>query len=673
MLNVNKKAKPVLLVMLILVLCIIVQAGSITNVFADLGAPLELGSVIQLPGDLAGRNITTSAIDGLNATVMKSGNEATGDQFTQINFFNEITDWTDADNLVLQVNNPFWGNATIGFCIVDPNGKYYGTQEPWKLPEETLNDPDYAYYVSNTLDGAKVETRYFGYGALSVPSAFNGYIHIPINNLKPRWGAPPMNKSNIVRVEIEYDTQYNFDNKLNFGNMYLFDAEATIGTQYAKSFDISKIKKANGTTQEANAYYMWPLTPVHDELVRVEIVKANTIKTYQLYTNQAQNQQWSPFYMNIPMNISAYNGISYYVDTTEASGDIFFNKFIREWTNSVSGEEYYCDTGFAEYYPDGGDMFVGDTNTITKGFKGTIVVPFSNFALPGWWKTGGDNNGILNLESVWWNFGFTFEVTRGNRSFIIKDFKLVTDACQFQRNPQVASWTGDMKTTMPMEYYDNYDLRSDWATNWNLAANCTVNLISNPSTGLGFGGSAMEFICGTMKTSEANYSYDTALEHYPNNDQKDISGAKGFTFWVKNTSAKQLVFKVGFDLLRLGDAQQRWEPLPSCRYQMFNTATGAQNLANGKWGICIPANFEGWIRIDFSQFVNPSWVTVSAPFDASCPLAYFVINVNADMFEGYSFILDSFGVYYTDVEIATTFNKTPAYGLNDALTSNYGG
>ena len=386
-------------------------------------------------------------------------------------------------------------------------------------------------------------------------------------------------------------------------------------------------------------------------------MEAYQFSTYQKHITN--NEQWSAFYVMMPMNISMYNGISYYVDNTLEDKDLFFNKFVKEWQNERTGEEWYIDGGFAQYQPDNGEPFVGSVNTIPQGFKGTIIVPFSNFTLPGWFTPV---NGIREFDSVWWNFGFTFDVSQKTNKFIIKDFKLVADAYQFKRLPQNHSTIGDAKIVLPFDYYDTFDLASDWFTNWDKAAPATVELVdSSDYAAYGIGGKAMKVTVGKMKTVEGA-AVETALEHYPNTDaQKDINDALGITFFVKNPNSYQVGFSYGFDLL-LENSSAKMDKAIDARYMIFDLKTGIEEVRNAKDGIYLPAGFEGIVRISFDQFVNPTWETNSALFDTTRPVAYMVINANSLRHEGDSFIIDAFGYYYSDVGISTTFN-TPSNSL----------
>ncbi len=165
----------------------------------------------------------------------------------------------------------------------------------------------------------------------------------------------------------------------------------------------------------------------------------------------------------------------------------------------------------------------------------------------------------------------------------------------------------------------------------------------------------------------------TALERLLNADEGNVKNAKGLSFFVKNTSTKRLFFRYGFDLAiptEKGLDSQRFEQNANSVYQMFNTLTKSEYLQSGYHGIMIPKNFEGYVRIPFTQCVNPSWEDIGAAFNDDHKINYMVINFSSEDFEGCSFIIDAIGYYYTDVALTTTFNK-PTNSFTNAMNTKY--
>ena len=76
----------------------------------------------------------------------------------------------------------------------------------------------------------------------------------------------------------------------------------------------------------------------------------------------------------------------------------------------------------------------------------------------------------------------------------------------------------------------------------------------------------------------------------------------------------------------------------------------------------IPANFKGWVRIPFSNYVVPSWSAANAYCDGVFepaerhPAIYitsqFILNDNIEMY------FDNIGLYYKDFEVGKMFDRT---------------
>lgn len=631
-------------------------------VSADTVAPYYLGSVVSIGDGDGGRNVAASSFEAVNLTVTAAGGGDSGyEQYVDYEFTLENTDFSNATALTLQIGNSFWGGVAVNVMIMDVNGTCFRIINNWAAPDVNQAAGKCAQTFSATLGGEVTQTTYSGYGFQNIPGPYAGYMELQLSDFELNWAGTTsdFDFTNVTKVIVELDTLYNPYTKVNIGNMYVKK-----GNEYTQVYDVTKATVGFGT---ANMYGKWGDEDANKKHVTATKLAANEIRTKAYYTTN--NSQWSPFFMLMPMDISAYNGISYYVDNSANTNSVFFNKFVREYQNNVTGEEWYCDGGYATYTPEEGEAFVDSANIIPAGFKGTITVPFTNFALPGWETV---ENGVFDLDCVFWNFGFTFDVSQGECSFLIKDFKLVADAKEFVRTTQETTWYGDTKVVLPMDYHDDFDLTSDWTTSWNLASEATFELVDSPASNVvGANGKAMKFTCGAMK-SVTGASNETAVEHYPQGEQKNIAGAKGITYYIKNSSASQIGFNFGFDLLVAEGTQQRWTTKMNARYTLVDVNTGKEVVRNGKNGIYVPAGFEGWVRIDFTQFNNPTWETNGTAFSDTFQVAYMVINMNALLHEAESFILDSIGYYYTETSISTTFAASE-YDILKAMNTAYNG
>ena len=134
--------------------------------------------------------------------------------------------------------------------------------------------------------------------------------------------------------------------------------------------------------------------------------------------------------------------------------------------------------------------------------------------------------------------------------------------------------------------------------------------------------------------------------------------AKGLSFYVRNYSDKSFYMNVGFDL------GHRWYTKWSgnyAQYQLYNTKTGVESVQLGGYeGLYIPAGFEGYVRVAFTQFVPANWVAVPLEWSEAVngnSVTYMSIDVNTDTYAGLEFDVDDIGWYYGDATVKTSFLK----------------
>ena len=76
----------------------------------------------------------------------------------------------------------------------------------------------------------------------------------------------------------------------------------------------------------------------------------------------------------------------------------------------------------------------------------------------------------------------------------------------------------------------------------------------------------------------------------------------------------------------------------------------------------IPANFEGYVRVSFSQFVAANWVAAPLNWDEAVmnnSVSYMSIDVNTELYSGYEFDIDDIGWYYGNAYAKTSFIGKP--------------
>lgn len=201
--------------------------------------------------------------------------------------------------------------------------------------------------------------------------------------------------------------------------------------------------------------------------------------------------------------------------------------------------------------------------------------------------------------------------------------------------------------------------------------NCEISVVKRANDGTISGNKAIHVKLG--KSTERDKS--AALELNVSGYVKSIDAqAKGVTFWIKNCQNKPFHMNVGFDMGHRWTARENYE---YATYQLYNTKTGEEMIRNGHFqGIYIPADFEGYVRISFTEYFAAGWV--SAPMDWEEALAigsvsYMVVDASTDLYEGYEFEIDNIGWYYGE---ATTERLFLDFGDNkptikEIMTSDY--
>lgn len=161
-------------------------------------------------------------------------------------------------------------------------------------------------------------------------------------------------------------------------------------------------------------------------------------------------------------------------------------------------------------------------------------------------------------------------------------------------------------------------------------------------------------------------TYDPTLNSYGalalSVQDDDWQGALGLTFWVKNPQNYPVSFNLEFSESEEGGSE-RWN-LNSIYYKQiyaYNTVTGAEFSFNTLNVLYLPAGFEGWIRIPFSQYEVPSWSLANPWSDGVLDLSkshnqiwitsQFVIN------DGITMYFDNIGLYYGEFEIGKLFDR----------------
>lgn len=91
----------------------------------------------------------------------------------------------------------------------------------------------------------------------------------------------------------------------------------------------------------------------------------------------------------------------------------------------------------------------------------------------------------------------------------------------------------------------------------------------------------------------------------------------------------------------------------------YDINTKQEFIRVAKPSIVIPVGFEGYIRIDFSQYSVPSWCTIGdMQLDLSATMSGFFVTTDCSNNEGLSFVISDFGVYFNNTSISTLFEES---------------
>ncbi len=143
--------------------------------------------------------------------------------------------------------------------------------------------------------------------------------------------------------------------------------------------------------------------------------------------------------------------------------------------------------------------------------------------------------------------------------------------------------------------------------------------------------------------------------------------ARGITLKVKNFQSKFINFNVEFFGVEPTGANFRWcVSFVGSRMYAYDTSTGEEWAFISNTRIYLPPDFEGWIRIPFSQFMpNAGVEAFSNEFNLDYAVSGAYINSSIKDNSDASFAIDNFGLYYADFNPASIFENTKS--IKDCL------
>ena len=392
---------------------------------------LELNPILRVGGGFD--SPLTSSIDAINIWRKASQVNKTGSGRLAVQITLMQTDLSDIEQYYVRMSYPTSFTTytkPVEFGLVDGNNIMYGWRDDGDVAESAKG------YMAEVTEEGKPESA-----GTAVPNKrvywcdqvkANGeywYIHDAatwqqrtsnIAGCSNTAGAS-FDASNVKYAvfQVPMDTMSYL---LNIGEIYGKKSDGS----FVKLFDPAQSVITDTVSNVANSVYVsaW----VSDKPAATSDYEVRKMRAGEVVFTEAVTTQWVTLPMAIPEDISAYNGISYEVDLTGCTSDLFINKYVSEYSDGEK-ENWYSNEGKAMFYPENGEPYSSHTNVIPAGFKGKIVVAFCAF-IPN--KGAETKDGVMDLSVTGETLGFTVNTKYNNTQFVgnftIKDVKLVSDA-----------------------------------------------------------------------------------------------------------------------------------------------------------------------------------------------------------------------------------------------------
>ena len=312
--------------------------------------------------------------------------------------------------------------STYTECFVGFEGND-GTNYVWTTPKWSDATTDVVYY-SPTFLGNKtgVLTQHFN---VQLASHGDAWYSIAASDVCKHDNADPHSKiessaySNLPCAKIWLNAKiYNAD--LSIGALYGVKADGSYTLLFDPSQATATFDNVNGYKTETNGG-----SPLNWSIAKIEATNL-----MPLHDGIGVNNYFDVPVANVlPEDISAYNGISYYIDNIQSTLPTDLQLKIREKDN---GEQWYSDNQKATLFYENSETATGDYvvlekgNEIPAGKKGTVVIPFSSFYRM--WDPNINNK--FDLNSIGANLTLVYhpQAETYANGYSVGNFTLVTDA-----------------------------------------------------------------------------------------------------------------------------------------------------------------------------------------------------------------------------------------------------
>ncbi len=557
------------------------------------------------------------------------------------------------------------------------------------------------YSVAGEVSSCTYRT---GDNALVLPAGFDGYIYVPYDGLEIKsgygTGDKVMDYSSVYAVYLEVNTHYdafsNFSlggievlkdnssrkvldpsllNDLTYSNYYCKDYNGeyividhkSVGTgDVATSIDYSKVALSdnlNGGLQvsyngaESDIIAQWAICP--------------SVRDYGTDTDSIAIRIKNQTSISTPITIALKNrrGISFAVNKEtglnvcfkEKGGALSINSW-RGWDSAV---------------------------VIPSGFDGWMILPLDIF-MTGTVADPSDVKQIAFSTSVYKSYDAFTSLTLGDAE-LIKDDETVTslintstlsdddfssayvkianeDYIKFERyteSKQVAERKGDVKYLERISHVsDDTELNSEFPV-WSGGSKLTNTLVDTYGGHKGIRVDIGEVIAnnniyGSFDVFPKYYTEDWT--NWADGGEEGKEKAKGVTCYLKNLSRKEITINVEFEERTKVNGEsvaERWNVQLGAMLMYYDINTKQEFIRMAKPSIVIPVGFEGYIRVDFTQYSVPSWCTVGdMQLDLNATMSGIFVTTDCSNNEGLSFVISDFGIYFNDTKINTLFETS---------------
>lgn len=182
-------------------------------------------------------------------------------------------------------------------------------------------------------------------------------------------------------------------------------------------------------------------------------------------------------------------------------------------------------------------------------------------------------------------------------------------------------------------------------------------------------GDALKYTLRSEDYDAARNSYAGTHLHFTPGDAQDWSGAKGITMYVINEQSYTVsfaaeIFQYNSDTRLVEQYNLNSSGMKYKTVYAYDVNTGLEYSYHTQTFMRVPAHFEGWIRIPFSQYDAPEW-SLASTYGNRGVLdfeKYKILKVSFTRLfsanQDTSIIVDNLGIYYNDFGVGQLFDET---------------